>query len=429
MKKISHIIVIFSSLLVGGCSGSDQKAKAAPEGKVIRLWVAPDESQEAFWKVVVARWNESGLGMPVAFETIPAVESSEKAILTALVAGNAPDISTNIFSGFATQLVALGQLQDLSVMAGYPELIAHRRMEKIIQGWDQGGKKYVFPLYSNPTLIWWRMDILQKLGIDDVPRTYDDVYKLSEKYAALDQKYGMQLITGKNWYDRWYDFISLYYAASGGAPYITDGKASYDNAAGLSVLTFMETIFKREWTALDFESDDPLTTGLVVGGVRGPWSIPFFERLYPQTLEKIVVGPMIVLREGQGKTFTFADSKGLVLFKNSKVKEEAFAFLSWVLSQDEYSLLWLEKTSLPPARGDLMENAIFRAFYDTHPLARQYAAYVDVALPSAFIENTIDVQKTMGYEMVEPVKFGTKAPKDALADAVRRTNKLLDTVN
>lgn len=428
MRKINIIVILAGLMWLGGCSGETRDTEDAADKKVIRLWVAPDESQEAFWKIVVARWNSRGLGLPVEFSTIPAVESSEKAILTALVADNAPDISTNIFSGFAAQLAALGQLQEISAMAGYRELIAARRMEKIMQGWDQGGKKYVFPLYANPTLIWWRRDILRELGVDGVPETYGDVYKLSEKYAASHQKYGMQIITGKNWYDRWYDFISLYYAASDGSPYIREGKASYDNAAGLAVLTFMETIYRNGWTALDFESDDPLTTGLVAGAVRGPWSVAFFERMYPETLKKIVVGPMLTPHRRDGKAFTFADSKGLVLFKGSKVKEEAFAFVTWVFSQDDLSLLWLQKTSLPPARGDLMENEIFKGFYDSHPLARQYAAYVDVALPSAFIENTIDVQKTMGFEMVEPVKFGTKPTQRALTDAARRTDRLLETV-
>ncbi len=425
MKTIISIFLAGSLLLLGSCSESGPTTEDATTNKVIKLWVAPDESQEAFWKIVVERWNKSGLGTPVELKTIPAVESSEKAILTALVADNAPDISTNIFSGFSTQLASLGQLQDLSVMDGYQELVSVRHMETIMQGWDQDGKKYVFPLYSNPTLIWWRRDILQRLGIIKIPETYDDVYALSEQYAASDNKYGMQIMTGKIWYDRWFDFISFYYAASNGAPYVKDGKALYKNEAGLAVLTFMETIYKNGWTALDFESDDPLTTGLVVGGVRGPWSISFFERMYPDTLKKIIVGPMITKHKGDGKTFTLADSKGLVIFKNSKVKEEAFAFISWVFSNDEISLLWLEKTSLPPARGDLMDNVIFKNFYNTHPIARQYASYVNVAVPSAFTENTIDVQKTMGFEMVDPVKFGTKSPEAALADAVRRTDKIL----
>lgn len=423
MNNILSIFIAGSLLLLGSCSASDQDKFDASQK--IKLWVAPSEDQEAFWKIAVERWNESGLGLPVDFTTIPATESSEKAVLTALVAGNAPDVSTNIFSGFAAQLASLGQVHDLSKLDGYQELISARHMDGIMQGWDQDGKKYVFPIYSNPTLIWWRGDILRRLGIESVPLTFDDVYELSEKYAASDNKYGMQVTTGNDWADRWFDFISFYYAAANGAPYIKDGKAVYGNSASIDVLTFMETIFKNRWTAFDFDSDDPLVSGMVVGAVRGPWDVAFFQKMYPEILEKIVIGPMITKQKTVGKTYTFADSKGLVIFKHSKLKKEAFAFISWVFSNDELSLLWLEKTGLPPARGDLTENVMFKSFYETHPLARHYAAYVDVAVPPAFIESTIDVQKTMGFEMVEPMKFGAKTPQAALEDAIRRTNELL----
>lgn len=405
---------------------SDPGTSKEPAGKKeIRLWVAPNETQEAFWKIAVERWNNSGKGTRVHFTTIPATGSSEAAILIALVAGSAPDISTNIFSGFAAQLANLGQLEDLSAMDGYEELIAARHMSNIMQNWDQGGKKYVLPIYSNPTMVWWRGDILRQLGINDVPQTFADVYHLSEMYATSDNKFGMQVLAGKSWQDRWFDYISFYFATGGGAPYIKDGEAVYNNAAGHSVLTFMETMFRNGWTSTDFDSDEPLVTGAVVGAVRGPWDIAYFRQMYPDTLEKIVIGPMISEKRPADKAFTFADSKGLVLFKSSKVKKEAFAFVTWVFSNDELSLLWLQKTGLPPARDDLTENEIFREFYRTNPLAAKYAAYVDVAVPPAFIEGTIDVQKAMGNEMIEPVQFGTKDRETALADAIRRTNKLL----
>jgi multiple sugar transport system substrate-binding protein len=274
-------------------------------------------------------------------------------------------------------------------------------------------------------MVWWREDILRQLGINHIPQTFDDVYRLSELYVTSDNKFGMQVLAGKSWQDRWFDYISFYYATADGAPYIKDGEAVYNNSAGRSVLTFMETMFRNGWTSTDFDSEEPLVSGAVVGAVRGPWDIAYFKQMYPDTLEKIVIGPMISEKLAAEKTFTFADSKGLVLFKSSKVKEEAFAFITWVFSNDELSLLWLQKTGLPPARDDLIENEMFKEFYRTNPLAEKYAAYVDVAVPPAFIERTIDVQKVMGNEMIEPVQFGTKDRETALADAIRRTNKLL----
>ncbi len=418
--KLTFLAVIF---LLNACS--DPKYNNESENQSIKLWIAPNEAQENFWKTAVNLWNESNIGMPVNFTTIPATGSSEKAILTALVSGSAPDISTNIFSGFAAQLANLKQLQELSHMEGYQQLIDSRHMQRIMQDWDLAGNKYVLPLYSNPTLIWWRGDLLKKLGVHKAPETYQDVYELSEKYAASENKFGMQIIAGKNWEDRWFDFISYYYAASNGAPYIIENKTSYSNQSGRSVLKFIDKMFKNNWTGLDFDSDEPLVTGLVIGAVRGPWDIEYFKKMYPETLEKIVIGPMLTPEAQKGKASTFADSKGIVIFKHSKIKKEAFAFISWVLTHPKLNLLWLQTTGLPPARGDLTSNPVFKLFYEQHPFAKKYAEYVEVAVPPALIENTVDVQKVMNSEMIEPLIFGRKNIDSALIDASHRTNQLL----
>lgn len=396
------------------------------ENKHITLWVAPNVAQEEFWKIVVNQWNRSGLGTPVSFKTIPATGGAEEAILTALVSDTAPDISTNIFTGFAAQLANLGQLHDLSSIENFEDMVAHRKMSSIMQGWQLQGKNYILPLYSNPTLVWWRKDILDDLGIDKIPTTFNDVYELSRKRMEFDQKYSMKVLAGKEWSDRWFDYIPYYYATGNGASYILDGKAQYDNPASVAALTFIKTMFENQWTQLDYDSGDPLTTGLVAGAVHGPWDISYFRQMFPDILNKIVIGPMIRETDNGSKSITYADSKGLVVFKHSKLKKEAFEFISWFFNHDEFSLLWLEKTGMPPARGDLISNPIFTKFYQTNPLARQYALYVDVAVPPAFIEETLDLHKIMNVEMIEPVKFGTKSIVDATKDAISRTDKLLN---
>jgi hypothetical protein len=43
------------------------------------------------------------------------------------------------------------------------------------------------------------------------------------------------------------------------------------------------------------------------------------------------------------------------------------------------------------------------------------------------ITQTIDVQKSMGTEMIEPIAFKTKDLDAAIADSVARTNALIGT--
>lgn len=415
-------IIAGSAAILAGCSPKSAEKRTDR----IRLWVAPNEAEEGFWKIAVARWNSLGRGLPVSFTTIPTAGSSEDTVLSALVAGNEPDLCTNVFSGFAVQLAALGQVEDLAAMPGYDELVARRHMEAITPGWTQDGKVSALPIYSSPTLIWWRADLLEAHGLSAPPSTYDDVFGLGERYGRAGSRYAMQVVSGRSWADRWFDFISFYYAASAGQPYLQGAKALYNNAAGLDAAGFMNRMFRQGWTALDFDAEEPLVSGLAAGAVRGPWDVERFARIYPQTLARIEVGPMIAkTAAASGPGATFSDSKGVVIFKSSKVSRQAFDFLSWVIGEDDLNLLWLQRTGLSPARGDLLQNPRFSAYYRSSPIGRAYARHVASARPPALSEYTIDIQKIMTSNLVEPLMTGRQPPAAALADAVARTDRML----
>ena len=240
-REVLRLALGLGTALLGGCAGGVTEKRT----DVIRLWVAPNEAEEGFWKIAVARWNESGRGLPVNFTTIPTAGNSEDTVLSALVAGTEPDLCTNIFSGFAIQLAALGQAENLAEMPGYAELVARRDMGAIMPGWTQNGQVSAMPIYSSPTLLWWRADLLEKHGLSAPPRTYDEVYAFCDRYGIARSRYGMQVVAGRSWQDRWFDFISFYYAASGGQPYLTGTQALYDNAAGLEAATFMDHVPHR----------------------------------------------------------------------------------------------------------------------------------------------------------------------------------------
>jgi multiple sugar transport system substrate-binding protein len=425
------VIARRAMLRLGALGGAALLAGCAPRTAEkrtdrIRLWVAPNDAEEGFWKIAVARWNGLRRGLPVSFTTIPTAGSSEDTVLSALVAGNEPDLCTNIFSGFAVQLAALGQVEDLAAMPGYGELIARRHMEAITPGWTQGGKVNALPIYSSPTLIWWRADLLEAYGLSAPPRSYEEVYDFSERYGQGRPRYGMQVVAGRTWADRWFDFISFYYAASAGQPYLEGARALYDNEAGRDAAGFMDRMFRKGWTALDFDAEEPLVSGLAAGAVRGPWDVERFARIYPQTLARIEVGPMIAKAPADpGPGATFSDSKGVVIFKSSKVSRQAFDFLAWALGDEELNLLWLQRTGLSPARGDLLHNPRFADYYRTSAIGRAYARHVASAKPPALSEYTIDIQKIMTSRLVEPLKTGQLSPADALARAVEQTDRML----
>lgn len=392
------------------------------------FWTAPNELQERFWKQIATEYMKVRPDVEIVVEVIPAAGSSEEAILTALAAGNAPDLSENIFIGFAAQLADLGAIYPLDEFGeDFWKLVETRQMRNIIEGWKINGKYYVLPIYSNPMLFWWRGDILKQLGYEKPPRTYSEIYELSKKYSKPNERYGMQVIAGRNWWDRWFDFITYYYAASNGKQYIDPVKrrATYNDEAGLAVCNFIYEMFKNNYTAVELGTN-PFYEGTILGKITGPWEISWARQTFPEVMENVLTSPPPVPDNfpKDAPVYTFADTKGLVIYQSSKHKKEAFEFISWVFSRVESDQLWIEITRMPPAREDLTSNPAFLAYMDD-PLFKAYAEAVKYAVPPVPIDKTIDVQLAMTTHLIEPLMYLKGDVKTILSESVKQINKII----
>ncbi|MGL5601717.1 MAG: ABC transporter substrate-binding protein [Silvania sp.] len=426
MKKTSLIkwmVSTFFCLFIVGC-GPEENIDPESNTGSLKMWVAPNENEEAFWAKIVKEWNNNPKNMRVEFTTIPAAGSSEEAIMNALASGTEPDISSNIFIGFASQLTELNQIANLAAMPGYSEVIKNRHMEAIMPAWEINGQQNVLPLYVNPIVWWWRGDLLAKYGFKHIPLSYDDIYKLAKLRAADNKGYVIQMTAGKNWWERWFDLIPLLYAQTGGKAYIDDKQATFSSDDGRKVLTFMGTIFHNGWSSYDFTSaDDPLASGQVLASARGPWDIARYRKQYPEVLKTIKIGPMLT-EKGEAHPHTFGDSKGLVIFNSSKHKTEAWAFVQWVFTQAEHDRSWLEMTGMPPARSDLLINPLFVDYFAKNPVEKDIASWVNVALPPVATTKTTEIQRSM-TQMLEQVIFNKVPPEAAIKQSAREINGII----
>ncbi|MFP2421651.1 ABC transporter substrate-binding protein [Pseudescherichia vulneris] len=420
---IKWSLVVFITTTLIGC-GPDEKKESVNSRPALKMWVAPNENEEAFWNKIVKEWNADPTHTPIEFTPIPAASSSEEAIMNALASGTEPDISSNIFIGFASQLTEQGLVEDLATLPGFDVLIEERKMSALMPAWKINGHQSVLPIYVNPIVWWWRGDLLKQYGYDHVPLTYDDLYRLATLRKADNNGYVMQLTAGKNWWERWFDLIPLFYAQSEGKSYLDGNQASMNTADGQKVLAFMGHVFQQGWSSYDFTSaDDPLASGQVLASARGPWDIARYRKQYPEVLKTIEIGPMLT-ETSSAHPYTFGDSKGLVIFSTSKHKTEAWAFMQWVFSKAENDRLWLETTGMPPARSDLLTNPLFVSYFASNPVEKQIAAYVDVALPPVATTKTTEIQRSM-TQMLEEVIFNQKEPASALEQSGNEINQVL----
>jgi len=428
IKKVASVFFAASLTLSGlaACStGNDTKDSSTEDGvTTIEFWAAPNPTQQVYWEQVAEEFTKENPDIKVNVSPMKESPTSEASIQSAIAGGSAPTISENINRGFAAQLSESQALVPLDEIEGWDELLKARSMEETIKGWEfADSHQYVLPIYSNAMLFGWRLDILKEIGYNEAPKTYSEMLDVAKK---LKEKYPDKYVWAKpdladpTAWKRWFDFFMLYNAASDGNKFVEGSDFTGDKGAGLEVLSFVSELEKAD-ALMTRQVTDPFETGLGIFTDIGPWTIDYWADKFPEMkwneTYTLALPPVPDGADTEGVS-TFADTKGLVVYASAteEQQEAAMKFMTYVYSNPENDLKWLETTNLPPARDDLTTNETFTAFFENNPALQPYAEAVPNAVPPMDNSKYNDLQTFIGQHAFNPIVKGEKDPETAWKD-------------
>jgi len=379
-------------------------------------------TQVAFWSEMARLYLEQHPDMTLQVQMMPNTSTPEGAIQAAITGGAAPHASDGVCVGFGTDLAHSEAIIPLDDMPGWQEVIDARSMGQTIGQWESGdGHTYVLPLHTSPVLWAWRTDLL---GDASLPRTYDEVVAVGQDIRATrPDGYVWSLSTLRRdvWWEQWYDFLSLYYAASGGQPLVAGSRIAADDEAAVEALTLLHDLQADELLHTEAAADT-LETGVSICGPVVPLTTRAWRYRFPElqmgTTYTLTVPPVPATYPAAEPVSVVADSRGVVIYAQSDRRERAamWDFIRWVFTRPEHDLIWLQHTGLLPARDDLMTNELYRVYLDEHPQLVPYAESLPyVVLPLAH-PNYAQIQTALGQEAVIPVLRGEKEPEQAWQD-------------
>ncbi len=430
--RLRKSLALFISLSLSatamlGCSSGDS-SKDTKEGVTeIEFWAAPNPTQQAFWKDMAEEFNKEHSDIKVNVSAIKESPTSEASIQSAIAAKKAPTMSENINRGFGALLSESKAIVPLNKLEGFDKLVKTRQMTETIESWKSAdGNQYIFPIYSNSMLFGWRLDILKELGYNEAPKTYsevlDVVQKLKEKYPDKYLWAKPDLADPTAW-KRWFDFFMLYNAASDGNAFVDGSKFVGDKEAGLDVFNFVKSLVDKD-AVLTAQVTDPFETGVGIFTDVGPWTPgSTWKEKYPDLVygETYTLSmPPVPDDRDPNNAKTFADAKGIVIYASATKEEQAAAmeFLTWVYSNPDTDMKWLEDTDLPPARDDLGTNEAFASYFEQKPFMKAYADTVAKGVPPMENSKYNEIQTIIGQNAFNKIVKGQITPEQAWKDMV-----------
>lgn len=385
---------------------------SAAEAGTVRVTVSfYSAATEPYFKKMAEAFEKANPGTKISIEIAPWDGLLQK--LTTDISGQANADISIIGTRWLVDFVKQDQVE---VLDGYMDAaFKDRFIGTFLSPGQIDGKNYGLPIAASARALYYNKDQLTKAGFPNGPKTWEDVIAASKKIKeAGSYGFGLQ---GKEVETDVYWYYGLW--SNGGDVIGKDGKAAFNSPAGLKALNTYKELVDGGLTQAGPTSNarEDVQNLFKQGRVGMVITAPFLINQIKKEAPTLQYGITTLPSAGTPVTYGVTDS--VVLFKNSKVKKEAWAFLDYLFTKDARIEFTKGEGFLPTTKAEAADpyftgNKELQTFVDMLPNAK-FAPLVEgwEGVAEAVTNN------------VQAVYLGKAKPEDALKAAEVEANKAL----
>ena len=276
------------------------------------------------------------------------------------------------------------------------------------------GKTYGLPIAASARALYYNKDLLASVGYPNGPKTWNDVIDASKKLKAKGVAgFGLQ---GKEIETDVYYYYALW--TNGGDVLNKEGKAGFDSPAGIKAATLYKSMIDQGLTqqGVTGYSREDVQNLFKQGRVAMMISAPFLAKQIKKEAPNLKYGIDPLPVGTTGATYAVTDS--IVMFKNSKVKKDAWKFLDYLFTKEPRVEFTSTEGFLPTTKAEATDPAFADA--DT----KAFIALLPQARFAPTVTGWEDTAKAVTNAM-QAVYLGKAKPDDALKQAANQANQAL----
>lgn len=395
----------------------------------VTFWPSSNPEEIAFATEIVAAWNSEHPDIQVKMQPIPASRSTEEVLLAAIAARTTPDVAANIYPGAISQYVDAGGLYEHDTLPDFMDFMTARSGEAVLELYTHpSGHVYQIPWKANPVMFAYNVTLLEEAGIapEDLA-TYSGFLEAARKVNETwgGEKYLYAPTVDVTWWQRFFDFYTLYIAASGGQTLLdAEGEVIFDNEAGQEVFGFLGTLFNEGLAPKGQTSRNRFFEGTALIEPAGPFTMPFYERNAPEGFVFDLMPPPVPDRLAGEPIFTYGDPKNIAIFSTSQHPEEAWRFIQFILSP-ENDARFMELTGQIPYRLGMESDPLFAGMITERPMIQHF---VEQNARTRGVDDTpylIEIFDAISREYEAAVVQGARSPEDGLRRAAQTARDIV----
>lgn len=429
MKKLLALVLsltlAFSLVACGSGASSAQPAAqgsstaaATDEEITLTFWtLALQPTFTDFIQGLIDEYETQNPNITIDWQDLPWDGIQDK-FLTQTAGGNPPDV-VNIWSQLALTYGSKGALLDLEANATEEQKSVY--LEAAYNSARLGDKVYAFPWYATPNIVVYNTALLEKGGITEVPKTYDELF---DHAIEFHEKTGAYLFTPSTVFHMFYSY---------GIPMLdeTNKTATFNTPEAVALLNRLKELGDAGAIQTDpgswdnWDNDRQLYAneklGMILGGAQTVTRLrdeASAEVMANTAVEEAILGPAKVSGEA---------IMNLVVSSGSKHPAEAIDFASFI-SNDANQLAFCREVSIFPTSKDASTDEFFKS--DLETLEGQANYYCSLSAQNATdmtlgIEEDEDVKREID-NIMDMMYASDMSTEDALAAAVEAVNNVLN---
>ncbi len=404
-----------AALAAGALAGCAPREK----GVTLRFWGMGREGEVV--QELVPEFEREHPGVHVVVQQLPWTAAHEK-LITAYVGRSTPDVS-QLGNTWVPEFAALQAIEPLRPWIAKGTGLDSSSFFSGI--WDTNvidGEPYGVPWYVDTRLLFYRKDILRRAGYDHVP----------QDWAGWKQAmHAVKRVIGP---DRFPIFLPtnewnppVIAGLQSGSTLLKDGdtRAAFRDSAFRSGFDFYISLF-REGLAPGISGNEisnvyqEFTRGYLTMWITGPWNMGEMRNRLPDSLQGAWACAPLPGPTGAASGVSLAGGSSLVLYRASRHKAEAWAFIQY-LERPDVQLRFMHLTGDLPGRVEAWQDTALTRDANLRAFGEQLTRVVATPKVPEWEQIAIRVQ-----DQVERVVRKAATADSAMADLSTDVDRMLE---
>jgi multiple sugar transport system substrate-binding protein len=280
------------------------------------------------------------------------------------------------------------------------------------------GKVYGLPIAASARAMYYNKDIFKKAGIDNPPSTWEELKADAAKIKAAEpdvSPYGMQ---GKEIETDVYFYYALW---SNGGEIVKNGKSGLDSQAATDAAKMYKGFIDAGLTqpGVTSYSREDVQNLFKQGKVATVITAPFLSGQIKKEAPNLSYGVAPIPAGPGGDRGTYGVTDSIVMFNNSKVKDEAWKFLDFIFTTEQ-------RTKFDKVEGFLPVNAKEAAdpYFADDPDLKVFASLLPKARFAPVIQGWEEIAQTTS-DALQTIYLGKGEIEPTLKAAADKANAVL----